>query len=249
MTLEELLAELAKLDRTQVVEGIQKSAQPIFQAIYDRGVGFANAKWGPEKTALEGQVASLTSEKQTLETRVRTIEEKTPDLAAERQKFDAQIQAEQQKYEAKLKAAQVQLQAERKSRAVADLKAKLIAAGVDSDYADVMTLKPDVQKRINFTDAGTMQVLQANSDIPFAAAGERTGIDLLADELKTGVPAKFLLVNSDAGSGTEGTGNGAGGAAGAAKNLFKDIRKQAKDKQEAAVKAPTAAERLGMRER
>jgi hypothetical protein len=241
MTLDEILAELNKLDRTQVVAGLQANSQPIYQAIYDKGTGFAVAKHTAEKADLEGKITGLTSQVTEKDQQITQLSAKTPEVATLRTQYEGQINQLKETHKNELKARDQALIGERRSRALSDLRTKLVGGGVDADYADVLTNKSTTTARFRFDDkTGKMDILAADSEVPIAVATGKDVLDVLAEELKTGVPAKFVMSNGDGGSGTNGTGGkGKGG------DLYEEIRTEAKSKSEA-KKAPSARERLGM---
>jgi hypothetical protein len=136
-----------------------------------------------------------------------------------------------------------ELISERRNRALSDLKAKLIGQGVDPDYADVLTNKSTTTKRIKFDDkTRKMDILAADSEVPIVPAQGKDVLDVLADELKTGIPAKFVTSTADNGSGVL-NGNGKGGQG----NLYEEIRTEAKARSDTTSKAPSAKERMGIR--
>jgi hypothetical protein len=241
MTLEEILAELNKLDRQTVVTGLQASAQPIFQAIYDKGVGFQTVKHTAEKTSLEGQVTGLQTQIAEKDKEIQKLTEKAPEAATLRTQYEAKINQLKEDHKNELKARDTVLVGERRTRSLLDLKTKLISAGVDPDYADVLTNKSTTTSRFKFDDKGEMSILAADSEVPIIAAKGKDALEVMAEELRTSVPAKFVLSNGDGGSGT----NGQGGKGKAGGNLYEEIRQDAKKRSEQ-TKAPSARERMGI---
>lgn len=241
MTLQELLAELSKLDRTEVVNGLQSQAQPIYQAIFDKGHSVARTTYDAKKGELETQITSLTSQLQQKDAELKTANEKAPEIATLRQQHEAQIRDLQSKHEAKIKEKDDALSAERRDRWITDLRVKLVEAGVDAEYAEVLSLKPDVQKRIRLGTGGVLEVLQSEGEVPFAPAKGKTGIDLLADELAAAAPPKFVVSKADRGSETK-PGSKGGPAGG---SFYDDIRKQAEERNKQPDRKPLA-ERMGM---
>lgn len=240
MNLEQLLAELMKLDAAQVATALQEKAQPVFQHIFNKGHGAGLAKATDDKTRLEGQVASLTSQLSEKDNTIRTLTDKAPDVAAVRQTFEAQINQLTEKHKSELKAKDEEIQGERMSRARSDIRTKLVAGGVDPDYADVLMEKPEIKKRMRFAKDGVLEVLQDKQDIPLTATKDKAVTDLFVEELVAAAPAKFLTVNSDRGSGTESGGGGGKGNA----SRYDKIREDAKSRQTVDSSQPSAAERL-----
>jgi uncharacterized phage infection (PIP) family protein YhgE len=245
--LEELLAELNKLDRNQVVTGLQTHAQPIFQVIFDRGHSTATATAKAERTTLDAQLASLQEQIRQLTDQNRQLSDKAPEAAALRKQHEDAIAVLRKEYEDKLKEKDGLVAQERMNNALANLRGKLLGGSskLDEDYAAVLVAKPELAKRLRFTSDGKVEVLQADSATPLAAPQGKDGLDLLADELKAAAPTKFVTVESDRGGGAPPAG---GGAAGAGKgDMYERIRTEATARREATSKVPSARERMGIR--
>lgn len=244
MELKELLAELLKLDRAAVVTALQAEAHAIYQAVFDKGHSTATAAARAEKERIEGVVAGLQTQLEQRDKTIKELQDKAPDVATVRAQFEQQILKLQADHKDALKAKDEEIQGERRARTFGDLRTKLISKGVDPDYADVLTGKAEVQKRVRFNKAGEAEVLQADSEVPLQAGKGQTAIDLFADELQKATPAKFLTSNGDRGSGTE-NGTGTSGKSG---NLYEGIRKRATERQtKQGEGTKTAAEKLGIK--
>lgn len=228
MTLAELLAELAKLDREEVVRGIHDSAQNVYQVIFDRGHSTATTKAAAEKTRLEGELVAANTAKQEAETKYTQLKAENPDVAKIHEQYGAQITDLKEKNKETVKTLKAQFGSERHNRAVADLRTKLVSVGVDPDYAAVQAEKPEVQKRLRFDDAGNLEVLQEGKEIPLQPGDGKVPLDLLAAELKGRTPAKFVTATVDRGSQVDGgSGGGSGG-----KSKFDKIRAEVKERQD-----------------
>jgi hypothetical protein len=241
MTLVELMAELMKLDRTEVVTGLQTYAQPLYQVVFDKGHSTATTRHVTEKTTLEATIAGLSEQIRLKDEALKLANEKAPEIATLRQQHEAAIRDLQTKHEAKLKETNDVLTSERRDRAISELRLALDEAGVNPIYSEVLSLKPDVQKRIRITADGKREVLQADSEIPFAPAKGKSDVSLLAEELATTVPPEFVVSRVDRGS--ESRGGRGGGPAGA--TMYDKIRSDAEARQKTGTPKPLA-ERLGM---
>lgn len=245
MTLEELLAELNKLDRAQVVTGIQTHAQPLYQAIFDKGHSTSTAANSAKVTELNGTLASLQEQIKAKDAEITQLQSKTPGAEELRRTYETQVADLQKKNKEATDELKATLWEERKTRVQTDLQMKLVSQGVDADYAAVLVLKPEVQKRIRKApETGQPEILQADGGVPLAAPAGQTPLDVLVGELSAAAPAKFKTVDSDRGSSTDSGGPGGGKG-----NFFEGIRKDAKARAEAATTSnggKSGMERLGI---
>jgi hypothetical protein len=239
-TLEELIAEILKQDHPAVLTALQKSAQPIFQGIFDKGHAAATQRYTAEKATLDGTIANLTTQNQQKDEQIRQLGEAKPDVVAMQTKHAADIQRLEDKHKNELKVANDTLIGERMSRTGSDLKTKLVVLGVDAEYAEVVVSKAEREKRWRPNAKGIVEIFRADTDAPYAPAQGKDALDLLAEELKTAVPPKFITVNGDSGSGT--TTSTTGAATG--KKKFDNIREDVKKKEAASASTTTAAQRL-----
>jgi hypothetical protein len=243
MTLDEILAELNKLDRQQVVGALQAQAQPIFQAIFDKGHSTATAKAVTDRSELESKIVGLNTTITQKDQQITELSAKAPDVAALTTKYEGQISQLKNQYKLDLEARDSVLVSERQSRLLSDLRSKLVAGGVDADYADVLVNKSSTTKRFKPNKEGKIDVLQADSEAPVVAATGKDVLDVIAEELKTGVPSKFVVATSDSGSEVNGQGKGTSRGG----NIYAEIRNDAKKRSEDRAKTPSVRERMGIK--
>jgi hypothetical protein len=244
MDLNEIVAELVKQDTTAVVTALQSKAQPLFQQIFDKGHAEATRRLNEQKTELEGKLSTLQTELTTAKGQIVTLSAGAPDI----KKFQDEItRLEGEVAKTKTDSATL-LISERLDRQFQTLETRLVAKGVDPEYASVLLSKTDIRKRLQASKDGGIEVLREGG-IPYSPAEGKTGLDLFADELMGKVPAKFVSSTVDRGSGVR-TG-GAGGGTTEDGDYFKTLRADLDKKREAEAKTtaagPTeAARRLGM---
>lgn len=223
------------------------STQPVYQHVYDMGHGEATRTFRTKESELNGQITSLTAERDALQKRYNDLEGKTPDAQKVRQEMQTEID--------KLNTSITDLKAAHKNqriewyreRELGKLKDELIELGVDPDWAAVMAKDEDVKRRLQVTEAedgtGLVTVLKAGSD-SVALQGDKP-LGLLAAELRKNVKPGFLTSKADKGAETREGGTGGGGD----KTVYERAREQGKaahtGKRPEGVKS--GAERLGVR--
>lgn len=242
MDLKEILAELLKQPKDAVVAALQSDAQPIFQAVYDKGHGAATARHQADKATLDGKIVELQGQLTTSTERIRALEASAPGAAELQKQYETRVREMEEKHKTELLKRDTQLNEERIERAFSDLRSKL-KGRVDGDFVPVLVQQVRDRKRLRLTD-GKVEALQADSGIPFVPStdGKKDGLDLLADELFTGTPLKFQLSTVDSGSGADGGGGGGGSGA---TSTFDNIRKDAKERNKPR-EGQSAKERMGV---
>lgn len=206
MELNELIQELAKLDLATVVKALHEGAQPIYQAVFDKGHSVATERWETKVQAAEEAKKAAEKRATTAEAKVTELEAKTPDVAKVRSDYEAELKRVQSEAATQVATMKGSVTAERLARGTADLKALLVGLGLDRDYAGMKA--EQAQGRFRFTETGSLEVLKAGTEIPLQAADGKSPLDLLAKELYDAADAKWKASNGDRGSGTGGGGGG-----------------------------------------
>lgn len=240
VTADELVAELLKLDRAVVVQSLQSSAQPIFQSVFDKGHAAATAKFTSEKAGLDGRVTALEASLKEKDDQIKVLGEKAPEIATLQQQHTDAVNKLKRQHQDELKVANDTLIGERRSVTKSALRVKLINAGVDAEYADVLVSKPEFEQRLKPNQNGVIEILRADSDAPYAPAKDKDALDLVVEELLPKVPAKFKSTQTDRGSGV--TGAGGAGAKGATR--YDAERKAGEERAKSVERGPSAKERL-----
>lgn len=243
MDLEQLWAELAKLDSDDIVKGLQKHKREAFQAIHDQGHSAATGSSKQKIDAAEAAQQKAERDLEKAQERMKELEEKAPDAAAIRKQYEDR--------EAELKKThQEQLDAERTKRndlqrrnARKDLVRALIGDGVDPDYAEVLVEKQDVVDRIVIGDDGELVVQQKGRTIPIAATDDHSPVELLAEELRSGIDAKWVSSSVKRGAGVQDGSGGGGG------NRYQKLAEQQKEFEKArgerGASGKSAREKMG----
>lgn len=237
------MGEATTANRDAVVAAMQKNAQPIFQHIHDIGHSAAHKTARVQTKDLEKKLADAQEALTAAETRLTEATANQPDVSKVHDQYKAEIQTLKAAHAsalADMKASQV---ADKRERAKADLVASLVSKGVDKDYAEVQVAK--AEGRMRFSEDGSLEILQAGKEIPFAPGDGQTAVGLLAEEIRTATPTKFVSTNADSGSGV-GANGGAGAGGG---NYYDTIRAQMEERnkaQAANTGTNALAERMGM---
>lgn len=226
MDLNEAIEFLKTQDAAVVVSELQKSAEPIYRDIFNAGhttgVGASSRTLDKMKADLE----SAANVREAAETQLAEYRAKQPDVATVTGQFTQQISDLNRKHKDELSKLTSEFGGSTRDRATADLRASLVSLGVDPDYAEVLVKKDDNTKRIKVSDDGRgFSVLQAGKEIPIPVDDGQSAIRVMAEELRKAVPDKFVVVNSDRGSGAK---NGSGGGGKSVGNHFDKIREDAK---------------------
>lgn len=204
-------------DREILVKTLQKEAQPVFQAIFDRGHSDAAQR---AKVKLEESNNALTLRDQELQAerdRVRALQADKPDVAKVEKQYQDTIADLKEKHKRERDKLSQQVSTERSSRVKSDLLAAVTGREVDPDYAAIQVER--VANRLRFTDDGKLEVLAEGKDIPLMPGDGETPIGLLAKEIRDRTPPKFLISRADTGSGVQNGTNSSTGMAGS-KALF-----------------------------
>lgn len=216
--------EGSEANRDAVLSALQSKAHGVYQAVFDKGHRNATARLNDQKEALEGQVARLTSELETAQTRLEEATSNQPDVSAIHQQYKDEIKGLKEEHKDALDNLRAANVAEKREGAKARLKALLASDdfGVDSDYADLQVER--AADRIRVTDEGGIEILQAGKDIPYSPGEGQDALSLLATEIRNGTPEKFVTVKADRGSNI-----GNGGAGGRAGSVYEQIRAKAEE--------------------
>lgn len=235
MKLKDLLARLSGLSEAEqekdAVDVLHTVAPAeVFQPIFDRGHGQGMGKKAEEVTAFKSRAEAAETKVQELTTQVEAERKKHPDVAVLQQQYQADLQKKDEEHKAALNTAAAVLATERKARARSDLVRELVSVHrVDSDYAEVLASKPEIEGRIRHNDAGEAEVLQKGKEIAIVPSADKSALAMLAEELRAGVAPKFITSEASGGSGLQsdahGGGNGAGNGA-----VFSKIRDREKER-------------------
>lgn len=224
----------------KIAEALQSDAHGVFQTIYDKGHSNATERSTSRTKELETELATAKGNLTKAQEQLEEYRKKAPDSEKLREQYERDLEKIQQEHEEKVKTIESKLVNEREKRHFSELKAHLVDGKqrLDPDYADVLTQKEEVRKRIKFTEDGELEVLQAGKEIALAPADGVSPLALLAEELKKNAPKKFILVEGDRGAG-------AGGEAGSGGGFFGNYRERLEEERKGEDKRqPSAAERM-----
>lgn len=229
MELSELVKEIGTHGVDDVVKALQSNAHGIWQEIWN--LGHAN-KTAAVKTDLETKETELTTAKAAtskLEGQLEQLRSSQPDTAKVREQYDTEIKELNDKHDkvvADLKTSRATSEVDRE---IATFQSRLVAAGADPDYAEVLAQKSSNRERFRHEENG-VQILQAGKDIPIAAGDGKTALDVMVDEVISTIPARFVNSKADKGTGQRTNQQGAGGGSGTVYDRIREERKTEREK-------------------
>jgi hypothetical protein len=243
--LEKALAVLmGHTNRDEVHTLVQEKGRELWQHIFNAGHSTATQqskkdreKWDADKVTLQGEI-------KTLKDKVKEIEGKSPEVASIRQQYETEIK----KLQDQIAERDQQETERRRSETITshrnDLISKLTALKVNPAFARTLVFDPDVAGRLVIAESGELQVMQKGTNIPIITANGKSALDVLAEELRSGVPNDLIVASGDRGTGRRADGT----PAGAEPNFYDKIRKDVKAREEAATPRTgrEGASRLGM---
>jgi len=207
--LEALALLLGHTNRDEVVGLVETKAAPLFQSIFQKGHDVGYGKKHGELDTAKGRVAELETANAKL-VEANTALKANPDTASLHRQYGEQIASLTATHKTERENLMSGIRGEREIRRFSDLLVALTSGEkpLVKDYAEVLTQKGEIRKRIKINDDGSWQVLQKGQDIPVAAQTPEAALALLAEELKAEAPPAFILVGADSGGGA---GKGAPG--------------------------------------
>lgn len=234
MDLESVIAFLLTQDRAAVVSALQNKAQPLFQTIFDKGHSDATARAKGKVDEAELKLTTAIGDLTKAQEQIVTLGKDKPDV----QKYIDRVTTLEGELKSTKETAAKEVGAIRVNVEQSNLRAQLLALSVDPEYAEVLVSKDAVRQRIVQRE-DKIEVIGPNG-IPFTPVDGKSGVQLLAAELVTKVPPKFLVSGVDRGSGIKIPG--AGGETDAA--AYDAIRKEVNDRKPS---GPVGTEALGKR--
>ena len=213
MDIDKILDEIAaaNVDAAAFGKKLREKAHGLYQVIYNEGHAAAEKTSADKLAAAETAKTEAVTAKEKAEADLKVAEQKNPDLEQVRREHQEELTKLQQAETAKREAIEKRLRDTRTAQTRAQIKAALVKAGVDEDYADVQLLKN--AERIQHDDDGNATVLQSGLTIPYGNVPEgKTHLDLLADEIVKATPPKFVGADVRGGSGAQQSGAAGGGS-------------------------------------
>lgn len=220
--------------REEAFEAIKKHANGLYTAINNQGFGAAQAAMKKQvddanaaKTAAEN---ALTTERATLQNKIRELEDKSPSVATVNQQWETKLTEAEQTHKTEL-----QKEREKTSRILHQrdqkaLETELINRKVPAAMARTLSKDPDLLARFQYDDNGALSVLQAGQQIPLTPGQGQTHLGLVAEEIAATVENDLKISNGDRGSGVA-AGNQPGRVGGDAA-FYESIRETAKKEQQ-----------------
>lgn len=228
---------------------MKEGAHALFQHVFNVGHSERNKTAQAAEKELRDSISAKEADIARLTGELDEAKKGQPDAARRVTELEGKIKELQTAHASETKALKESVSQAKKAAKLESLRAKL-AGSLDADYAEVLTMKPEIAERIRLNEDGTFDVLQSVGGIPFAPAEGKDAMDLLVAEVveRTRKEKPSLVTsNAESGSGT-GTGRAAegGGKAGDA-SYYEGLRKTVADKQKPSESdAGSAQQRMGM---
>lgn len=260
MTPDELkqFGELAKkfepADKDAVLKIVKDDIHPVFQDINDGGRSAANL-------ANDTKVKAVTKERDDALAKVTKAEKdladlngQAPDAAKLRKKYEEDVATAREDFLKKETVLKAQLRDTRKDSHL-DKLVDILADPtgpyqIDREYATTILIKkPEVVSRLAVDDDGKLTVFkQGSTELPLVPPtdGKKTLLHLVADDVVTGVEAKWKVSGVKRGSGTKGSGAGDVDK-GEKGKVFANIRREVETKEKAGAernKGPSGYDKL-----
>jgi hypothetical protein len=220
LTLDEILAALSEQvteadgdkDKLKAIaDGLHKHAQPVAQALIDRGAGKKGGELKARIETLEREKKEAQDSLTELSQEFDEFKKKVPDAAAIEAKADEKWKKKHQAVEDRAKAAEERFRASRKGSVRSEFVQELIALGVDPDYAKE-TLGPKHDGQFKLREDDEVDILQLGGTDPLESNGDKSAARLLAEQVVKTVKPVFITAGVDSGGGVRsGTGGGGGG--------------------------------------
>lgn len=195
-TLKSVTAEDAEEFRTE----LQTANNAVVHHIYRRGFTEAEGRWKPRAETAEAKVTEAEAAKTAAERKLQEAESKQPDVEKIHKDWQAKLDASKAETEAERTARK----AEREARKVSDLRASL--TGLDPEYAKWKA--GEHAGRLRTKEDGTVELLEAGSEVPVQVPTGKTPHQVLAEEIIRAAPAALRTSNADTGGGVDGGGGG-----------------------------------------
>lgn len=223
-----------KGDKAEVAKLLKEHAGAVHQVVFQEGHNVGYGKKAGELTEATEKATTLTSENAQLKKDLDQARQSNPDIAKIHTDHKAQVDDLQKKHQEELDAVKGKLKATKVDGGKSALTDELVKLGVDRDYAKtVIANREDVVTRVRVDATGeAVEFLQSGGTIPIVQSGDKTPVQLLAEELAKGVPPKFITSQADGGAGG-GAGGGGDKSGGDVAKLADEIRKEAKERREA----------------
>ena len=203
-------------DKDAVLAVLKADMHEVFQEVNDGGRAAANVDNKKTVTELETAKKQAEDRAAAAEQKAAELEKKAPDVTAVRTQYESQITELQAKHKKDLQAKDQLLDDFQIGLERGKLVDELDAAGIDREYAaEVLAKRDDVRNRFRKREDGKVGVLKAPDSDMFFVAGEKTAVQLLAEELaakvgdkwkKSKVAGKGTGVNNEGGGGPDGDG-------------------------------------------
>lgn len=243
MTLQEAIALLmGHANRQEVVDLLQKEAQPLTQVFFNRGHGVATEESKTKVETSEARVTQLQADLQKTQQKIDELQNDKPDIAALQTQHQRELLEQKESLTKQLDAERANTRKVMLDRDLGTIQSKLVEKKVKGPWAKVLLQDQELRDRIKYEDSGNPVVFQPGTKTPYSVADGQSVFDLLADEIVAKVPTEGIEPD-DTDTGSESNGDRSKGNS---TNAFDRIRDKTKQELEsrAANKKLSARDRL-----
>ena len=195
----EVIAQIKALDPNEFSKALQAESHDHFNAIFRQGYGASKGDFEPKLQAASAELDKLRNEITEREKKIQALGENSPDVAKIQARYEATLEAKalemqelQKGFQEKLSAKDQVVLRERQDAFEANLVRELVALGVDRDYAAVIVQKEENRKRIKWGEERDPRIYQSDLATPFPITDGQRPFTVLAKDLFSKVPQKFI---------------------------------------------------------
>lgn len=194
----------------EVAKALRTTVPVLGQELLNAGAALQKKESQKDLDAATKRATDAEAGKAAVDAELDEVKKKTPDLATVEAGWKERIAKQKKDHETELSARDQKLADAFAGRVKESLITRLVAKGVDGDYArEVAAVK--YRDRIDAKPDGSVRVLQVGGTLPYDAADEEGAIEALAKDVLKTVPAKLVTSPADSGGGSGGGGGGGGG--------------------------------------
>lgn len=225
---QEIIDAIAKImshaDRDELVAGLKDHAQPVFQAVYNKGHSDATARAKADRVTLETERDGLKTRAETAERERDELKSKQPDRATIDAQWQEKVRKLEEKHAGELKDRDTRIARLTTDTTVEKLEVAMRDAKLHPEYARLRA--GEVAARIHYRDDGTPELYEEGTQIAVQIPSGKTVWQVAAEQAKEKAPSIFVLAGADAGggAGSGGAGGSGGDAVATAAKRFQEQR-------------------------
>ena len=203
-----LVEQIKATDPKAFSEALHKGAIDHYNVMFRVGYGTSKFEFEPKLTAAEAATAEALKGITERDGRIEELAKKAPDMAAMQTKYEAALVEQEKKLTAQIDEQTSIAKSTLQAGFWSNFNRTLVADhGIDKDYAEMISQKTDVRKRITWLDDGSQKIYQDDGTTPHPLSPGQHAYEVLAKDLAKGVPAKFVNDKKPNNTGFSGGGD------------------------------------------